>query len=64
MIKKILLQSFKSMLLQPLWEKLFHYSKIGMNYWGTEVEHSGEIQFLMDLSHNLTIIPFLILQSC
>lgn len=28
---------------QPFWERLFHYSKVGMNYWGgATVGHSGE----------------------
>lgn len=42
-MKHILLKVLKSRPLQPLWEKLFHISKIGMNYWGTEVHDSGEL---------------------
>jgi FkbM family methyltransferase len=32
---------------QPVWEKLFHFSKIGMNFWGgATLLHSGEIYAL------------------
>ncbi|MDF2435862.1 MAG: FkbM family methyltransferase [Bacteroidota bacterium] len=32
---------------QPIWEKLFHFSKIGMNFWGgATFSHSGEIYAL------------------
>jgi FkbM family methyltransferase len=43
-MKRIFLNILKAKALQPVWEKLFHVSKIGMNYWGTEVHASGELK--------------------
>lgn len=41
--KELTLRFMRKNCFQPLWERLFHYSKVGMNYWGgATVGHSGE----------------------
>ena len=46
-MKNQLLRFVRSKRLQPLWEKLYHYSKIGMNLWGgASLKDSGEIYAL------------------
>lgn len=41
--KEIILRVVRKKYFQPIWERLFHYSKIGMNYWGgATVGYSGE----------------------
>ena len=42
-IKGIILYFLRSKNFQPFWEYIFHYSKVGMNYWGgTTIGYSGE----------------------
>lgn len=42
-IRELILRFARKSCFQVLWEKLFHYSKVGMNYWGgATVGHSGE----------------------
>lgn len=41
--RELILKFVRKSCFQPLWEKLFHYSKVGMNYWGgATVGYSGE----------------------
>jgi FkbM family methyltransferase len=42
-IRGFILRVVRKRCFQPLWEKVFHYSKVGMNYWGgATVGYSGE----------------------
>lgn len=42
-IRELVLRVVRKTCFQRLWEKLFHYSKVGMNYWGgATVGYSGE----------------------
>lgn len=46
-VKKQILKLSRTRQLQPLWEKMFHYSRIGMNFGGgSNLEDSGEIYAL------------------
>mgnify|MGYP003480299324 CR=1 FL=1 len=41
--RELILKFLRKSCFQPFWEMLFHYSKVGMNYWGGgTVGHSGE----------------------
>ncbi len=41
--RELILKFLRKSCFQPFWEMLFHYSKVGMNYWGgATVGHSGE----------------------
>ncbi len=43
-IKDLLLKLLRRKMFQPLWYALFHFAKIGMNYWGgSGLLNSGEI---------------------
>lgn len=43
-MKKIVQRVMRFSIFQPLWEKLFHTAKVGMNYWGGgSFLHSGEL---------------------
>lgn len=47
-MKQSLARIMRSPAFQPLWEKLYHLAKIGMNYWGgSSIAESGE-RFAMD----------------
>jgi FkbM family methyltransferase len=52
-MKNFVLRFFKSNFLQSFWEKLFHISKIGMNYWGTEVHASGELKTIEKIQQKI-----------
>ena len=48
MMKQSLARIMRSPAFQPLWEKLYHLAKIGMNYWGgSSIAESGE-RYAMD----------------
>ncbi len=43
-MKKIVQRIMRSSIFQPLWKKLFHTAKVGMNYWGGgSFLYSGEL---------------------
>ena len=43
-MKKIIQRIMRSSIFQPLWKKLFHTAKVGMNYWGGgSFLYSGEL---------------------
>ena len=47
-MKQSLARIMRSSAFQPIWERLYHLSKIGMNYWGgSSIAESGE-RFAMD----------------
>jgi FkbM family methyltransferase len=47
MMKSTILKLIRAKAFQPIWERLFHFSKIGMNFWGgATLAHSGEIYAL------------------
>ncbi len=49
-MKKIVQRVMRSSIFQPLWEKLFHTAKVGMNYWGGgSFLHSGELNIFKTL---------------
>lgn len=53
-MKTTILKIIRRKRFQPLWEKLFHFSKIGMNFWGgASLMHSGEIYALKYAQHKL-----------
>ncbi|MFT4525453.1 MAG: FkbM family methyltransferase [Bacteroidia bacterium] len=48
MMKQSLARIMRSPAFQPMWEKLYHLAKIGMNYWGgSSIAESGE-RYAMD----------------
>ena len=46
MIKRAVLSFMQFPAHQGFWQRLMHTSKIGMNYWNTEVHSSGELHLL------------------
>lgn len=53
-VKNNILKHIRGRAFQPLWEKLFHYSKIGMNFWGgASLLQSGEKYALLHANKKL-----------
>lgn len=52
-MKKAIGRLMRCRALQPLWARLHHASLIGMNYWATSIEDSGELALLERMAPRL-----------